>query len=513
MNRRHFFADLARYAALCAIVPNDWRLVRRVRLPDDPFALGVACGDPTPTGFTLWSRLAPRPLEPEGGMEGQRTIVNWEVADDDAFARVVQRGRVTAAPELAHSIHVDVDGLTPGRWYFYRFRVGDAASPVGRARTAPAAGSLTPFAFAFVSCQHYEQGLYTAYRHLAHEELDLVAHLGDYIYEYGAIEGRPRRHATRECLTLDDYRARYAQYKTDSDLQAAHHRCPWIVTWDDHEVDNNYAGVEGENAMESEEQMRLRRGAAYQAWWEHQPVRVARAHSWADLSITRTLDWGTLARFWVLDTRQYRTPHACNGTSGAHIVPCSDWTNPAHTIMGAAQERWLIDGLGTSAARWQLLANQVMMAPLDTQVGPEQKLSMDTWNGYPISRERVLQAVAKRARNRTIVITGDIHSNWVSELKASFLQPRAPTVAAEFIGTSISSGGDGSDSGVASAVLAENPHIKWHNARRGYVSCSVTPNEWRVAYRIVPFVSKPDAPVQTATQWMVKNGREGIEQI
>ena len=511
MQRRLFLADLARYAALAALVPNNWRVTARPRLVDDPFLLGVASGDPTPTGAVIWTRLAPRPLEARGGMADQRVVVTWEVAEDEAFTRVAKTGRATAAPELGHSIHVDVDGLAPGRWFFYRFRTGEATSPIGRLRTTPAPGVVAPLTFAFVSCQHYEQGLFTAYQHLAREELDLVAHLGDYIYEYAAIDGRTRRHSTRECIALDDYRERYAQYKADAHLQRAHARCPWIVTWDDHEVDNNYANLVGENGLESEEQMRLRRAAAYQAWWEHQPVRVTRARSWADLNITRALDWGGLARFSVLDTRQYRSPHACGGSAGGHLVPCADWTNPSRTLLGAAQERWLVGGLGESRARWQVLANQVMMAPYDNTAGPERRFSMDTWNGYPVERDRLLTAIARRAPNRTIVLTGDIHSSWVSELKASFLEPKASTVAMELVGTSISSGGDGVDGYARPEVLAENPHIKWHNARRGYVSCTVTPDEWRAAYRIVPFVSRPDAPVETPATWTMTRGRPGAE--
>ena len=511
MNRRLFLAELTRLAALASVVPNVWRVTRRPTLVDDPFQIGVASGDPTSTGAVIWTRLAPRPLEPGAGMVGQRTVVTWEVADDDAFTRIVKTGRATAVPELAHSIHVDVDGLAPGRWYFYRFRAGDATSPVGRMRTTPADGVEAPLAFAFVSCQHYEQGLFTAYQHLAAEELDLVAHLGDYIYEYGVVDGRPRRHSVRECLTLDDYRERYAQYKSDAHLRAAHARCPWVLTWDDHEVDNNYANLVGENGFESEEQTRLRRAAAYQAWWEHQPVRAPRARSWADLNITRALDWGALARFWVLDTRQYRSPHACRGSAGTHIQPCADWTDPARTLLGDTQEKWLIGGLGTSRARWQVLANQVMMAPYDSMVGPEQRLSMDTWNGYPAARERLLAAVAAKAPNRTVVLTGDIHSSWVSELKSSFLKASGSPIATELVGTSISSGGDGADAYARADVLAENPHIKWHNARRGYVSCTVSSNEWRAAYRIVPFVTRPDAPIETASSWIMHRGRPGVE--
>jgi len=510
MNRRHFL-DLARYAALCATVPNEWRVRFHPAFADDPFTLGVASGDPTPTGVMLWTRLALRPLEPDGGMDTQRTVVNWEVAEDEGFAKVVQRGRATAAPELGHSIHADVTGLGSERWYFYRFTAGGATSPVGRTRTAPATGTTAPLRFAFVSCQHFEQGLYTAYEHLAKEELDLVAHLGDYIYEYGPIAGRVRRHANPECLTLDGYRLRYAQYKSDALLRAAHERCPWILTWDDHEVDNNYAGLSGENDMESEEQMRARRAAAYQAYFEHQPIRVPRARSWADLNITRTVDWGTLARFWVLDTRQYRSDQACG--DGNHVVPCGNWADPSRTLMGPAQEKWLYDGLATNRARWQVIAQQVMMAPFDDMAGPDVRNAMDPWAGYPVARDRLLGNVARHAPNRTVVISGDIHSNWVNELRSNFSRPGAPTVAAEFVGTSISSGGDGTERGsmVNDRTMPENPHLKWQNSRRGYVTCTVKADEWRADYRTVPYVSRPGAPIETASSWRVQHGKAGIE--
>jgi alkaline phosphatase D len=512
MKRRAFLGDLARAAALCAVVPNDWRVLFQPRFVDDPFQLGVASGDPTPSGAVIWTRLAPRPLEPEGGMSGQRVAVTWEVADDEWFSRGLKRGRATAAPELAYSIHVDVDGLAPDRWYFYRFTAGDITSPVGRIRTTPATGTTTtPLRFAFASCQRYDQGLFTAYEHMSREELDLVAHLGDYIYEYAATASPVRQHVGLEIRTLDDYRRRHAQYKTDQLLQAAHARCPWIITWDDHEVDNNYAASIGENGMESEEQMRTRRAAAYQAWWEHQPVRVPRARSWADLSITRAFDWGAVARFWVLDGRQYRSDQPCG--DGLRVVPCGDWTDRSHTMLGAAQERWLYDGLTSSRANWQVLANQVMVAPFDESAGPERRLSMDQWSGYPAALDRLLGAIAQRARNRTVVITGDIHSHWVNELRSSFPDPRAPTIGAEFVGTSISSEGDGADrqAYVTDAALAENAHVKWHSGRRGYVTCTVTPESWRAEYRTVPFVTRPGAPIETPSRWRLTRGRAGLE--
>jgi alkaline phosphatase D len=510
MRRRQFLTDLARYAAMCAVIPNDWRLTTRPRWADDPFQLGVASGDPTQNAVMIWTRLAPRPLEPDFGMTtGNRVSITWEVAEDDNFHAIVRQGRAAAVPELGHSVHVDVTELAPDRWYFYRFRTADATSPVGRLRTTPEPGSTTPLRFAFNSCQHWETGFYTAHHHLSREEIDLCAHLGDYIYEYGVMQ-RVRSHNSVEIQTLHDYRVRYSLYKSDPLLQQAHARCPWIVTWDDHEVDNNYAGAIGENRMESDEQVRARRAAAYQAWWENQPVRVPRAQSWADLNIVRSFDWGALARFSVIDSRQYRSDQVCGDITSAK-VPCDQWNDPSRTLLGATQERWLQQGMASSRARWEVIANQTMLAELDSMEGSDRGLAMDSWSGYPAARERMLRTIAQHAPNRTVVITGDNHANWVNEIRAS--GTRGAQVAAEFLGTSISSGGDGSDRAtyLPESTWSENPHVKWHNSRRGYVVCEVGPDTWRTEFKTVPYVTRPDAPIETASSWRLTRGRAGID--
>jgi alkaline phosphatase D len=512
MDRRDFLSDVTRAAALCAVVPNVWRVVHRPRFVDDPFTLGVSSGDPTSTGGVLWTRLAPKPFEPDGGMS-VKTAVTWELADDENFQKILQKGQATAAQELSFSVHIEVDGLQPDRWYFYRFQSGDAKSPVGRFRTAPADGAMTPLTFAVASCQRYDEGLFTAYEHMAQEELDLVTHLGDYIYEGASASNVIRAHHGLEIRTVDDYRRRYAQYKSDPALQRAHARCPWVVTWDDHEVDNNYANLIGENLMESTEQMRARRAAGYQAWWEHQAVRVPRAASWADLNITRTINWGAMARFWMLDTRQHRDLQACD--SGTKVVPCGDWARPSRTMLGDAQEQWLTRGLGASRSRWQVLGQQIMMAPYDSAPGDDVRVSMDQWSGYPVARDRLLRTIAERAANRTVVLTGDIHSSWVNELRSDFSRPDRPVIAAEFVGTSISSGGDGGASNPArmQTMLSSNPHLKWQQNRRGYYTCTVNANEWTTAYRSVSFVTRPGAPIETASRWRVAHGTAGITAV
>lgn len=511
MDRRRFLSDLSRYALLCSAVPSDWRVIQRPRFASDPFGLGVASGDPTPERCVIWTRLAPDPFAPMGGMDGTRVNVRWEVAHDASFSRIVTQGAYTAAPELGYSVHVDVAGLEPSRWYHYRFMANDAVSTIGRLRTAPAPASVDELNFAFASCQNFEQGFFTAYEHMAREDLDLVAHLGDYIYEYATREG-VRDHYGFEIVSVDDYRRRYAQYKQDPALQQMHAACPWVVTWDDHEVDNNYAGLAGENGFESDEQMQIRRAAAYQAWWEHQPVRVPRARSWADLTIRRALPWGALAHLWVLDTRQYRSDQACGDRN--QTVPCGDWGDPSRTMLGDAQERWLVDGLAASPARWQVLAQQVMMAPFDGDPGAEVVTSMDQWSGYPIARDRLLSQIAAAAPGRTVVITGDIHSNWVNDLHARFDRPDSPVIATEFVGTSITSGGDGQEQPErVTQALSGNPHLHWQNSRRGYVRCRVTPQDWVTEYRTLDYVTRPNAPLATPTRWRCEAGRPGVEPV
>lgn len=512
MHRRSFL-DFARFAALAAVVPTDWRVRLRPSFRADPFALGVASGDPTADSVMLWTRLAPDPLVPGYGMDAIRTAVNWEVATDESFRRIVQQGRATAAPELGHSVHVDAIGLEPGRDYYYRFMAGDAVSAIGRTRTTPARTAIEPLRLGVAGCQSYEAGYFTAYAHMAAGRFDLIAHTGDYIYEYSGRDGNVRKHATIEIQSLEDYRIRYAQYKSDAMLQAAHASCPWLVTWDDHEVDNNYANEVGENLMESAEQMRARRAMAYQAWWENQPVRVPRVKSWADLTIHRDTQWGALASLWTLDTRQYRSDQPCG--DGNKIVPCGNWADPSQTLLGSGQEQWLADGFAGSRARWQVLAQQVMVAPFDFRAGPEVQVSMDQWSGYPAAHERLLAMIAARAANRTVVLTGDIHSAWANDLATDFGRPDGTVVAAEFVGTSIASGGDGADrsGGVHDASLAENPHTKWQSARRGYLSCRVTPDAWHTDYRVVPFITRLGAPVETASRWRVEHGVAGIQPV
>ncbi|HEX2741615.1 MAG TPA: alkaline phosphatase D family protein, partial [Rubrobacter sp.] len=458
-----------------------------------------------------WTRLAPDPLN--GGMPDKRVPVQWQVATDEAFANVVREGTTFASPELAHSVHVEVGGLRPAGEYFYRFRAGSELSPVGRTKSAPAFGaSVAEMNFAFVSCQQYEHGYFTAYHHMSEEDLDLVVHLGDYIYEYGpnqyvAPGGNVRTHVGPEIVSLSDYRRRHAQYRTDEDLQAAHAAFPWTVTWDDHEVENNYADEIPEDGQ-SVEAFILRRAAAYQAYYEHMPLRRSSVPSGPDMQLYRRLTFGNLAEFNVLDTRQYRDDQAAgDGTD----PPNPGSLDPNRTLTGETQEQWLLNGLVASGVTWNVLAQQVFFAQRDFDTGDGQRFSMDAWDGYVGSRNRISNFIMVNDIQNPVVLTGDVHNNWACDLKANYDDQSSDTLGVEFVGTSITSGGDGADTSPSQeAVVAENPHIKFFNGQRGYVRCRLTPEEWRADYRVLPFVKQPGAPIYTRKSFAVEAGNPGL---
>jgi alkaline phosphatase D len=516
LSRRHFLgaATIALWSAGASASPA-WAAPR---FPADPFRLGVASGDPNPDGAVLWTRLAPDPLavDGRGGMADRTVEVGWQVAEDDGFTRVVREGKVPATPELGHSVHAEVTGLRPGREYFYRFRAGSDISPVGRARTAPAPGArVDELALAFASCQCWYEGFYTAYRHMAAEDLDFVVYLGDYQYEYdvgehGGVRGmRLDESFRRETVTLPEYRNRYALTKLDADLQAAHAAFSWITTWDDHEVENNWAGELAEPDEDGfpdgdRDFFRARKAAAFQAHYEHMPLRLPQRPSGASTRLYRRLGFGGLLDLHVLDTRSFRSDQVPDTTTGERH-------DPARTLLGDAQERWLLDGAGGSTAVWNVLANQTLVAQADHDPDPAAtRFGNDLWDGYPAARRRLLVGLHERGVANPIVLTGDIHRSVVCDLMLDFDDERSPVVGTEFAGSSISSAGDGAPSDeLGRDWLAANRHMRFHNAQRGYVSCRVTPQAWRSDYRVVPFVTGPDAPIGTAGSFVVAAGRPG----
>jgi alkaline phosphatase D len=479
------------------------------RLPDDPFKLGVASGDPSADGFVLWTRLALRPLEIGGGMGSRAVNVLWEVAEDDRFSKIVRSGDAVALPELAHSVHVELAGLAPERPYWYRFRVGDFQSDPGRTRTAPTPGAATPrLRFGVASCSSYQDGYFTAYEHLLREDIDLLFHLGDYIYEGASPATKLRKHLGPECTTLDGYRQRYAQYKTDPALQALHQAVPWVFTPDDHEFDNNCAGAISEEKNVTPEQFLQRRAAAYQAMYENMPLRLAARPTGPDMLLYRRLPWGTLADLHVLDTRQYRTDQPCGD---GNKPPAPEQMNPNGTLMGAAQRDWLFDSLARSTAGWNVIAQQVMIARVDRKPGEGILYSMDQWPGYEFERRRLLKHLHDRKISNAVALSGDIHTNWANDLIADFDGLDGRVVGSEFVGTSITSGGDGQAKPKdLDLLLSDNPFVKFHNAERGYLTCIVDAKSFRTDYRTVPYVAKPGAPVNTRASFVVEPGKPGV---
>jgi alkaline phosphatase D len=512
VSRRLFLA----YGAALSAIPYlgaqaNGQVRRRSRFDSDPFSLGVASGDPTHTGFVIWSRLAPDPLE-GGGMPPEIVEVRWEVAEDDAMKRIVRSGTALATPQLAHSLHVEVDGLKPDRWYWYRFQSGDAASPVGRTRTMPEPAALPEqLRFAFVSCQHFEQGLFTGYQHMAQEELDMVVHLGDYIYEGAAVNDRVRKHVGGKLATLGDYRNRHAQYRGDPLLAGMHGRCPWVVTWDDHEFENNYAAGISEREGVDPAEFLEQRANAYQAFYEMLPLRASSIPHGPDMKLYRTVSFGRLATFQVLDTRQYRTDQP-NGDKSSDLNDAA--LSQKNSLLGANQARWLKTSLLRSAATWNVLAQQVMMGMVDVDTSDEQRYSMDQWCSAAHERIHLMKFIAERKIPNPIVLTGDIHSNWANELRVDDRRPGTPVVASEFVGTSISSSGNGSKtfSGL-DRLLAQNPCVRFHNRQRGYVTCIVTPQNWRSDYRIVEEVLKPGGNIATRASFVVVSGQPGMQAV
>ncbi|MEA2662853.1 MAG: alkaline phosphatase [Chloroflexota bacterium] len=511
LRRRAFLVASARIAALTALAPlAACTPASAVKLDRDPFTLGVASGDPLPDAVVLWTRLALDPLR-GGGMGTAPVEVGWTVARDEALRDVARTGTATAVAELAHSVHVDVTGLEPDRGYWYRFRAGGFDSPVGRTRTAPARGtSPRQLRFAIASCQNYTQGFYTAHAALAREDLHAVLFLGDYIYEGDARGDRVRDYAKRGwAFTLADYRDRYAQYKTDTDLQASHAAVPWIVTWDDHEVENNYAG--GIDASDPKnKQAIVERTNAYQAFYEHLPIRGP-TPTGASLRLYRSLSFGDLATFHVLDTRQYRSPEValCADRDQTPSGYCPASLDPKRTMLGAEQRAWLLDGLDTSRAAWNLVAQSVRFGQQDSSPDPATRRfdGVDNWMGYVADRQTILERLA-RTKN-PVVLSGDSHVDFVYDLKRDFTDRASATVATELLGTSISSEGDPSPASTQFDPSAKNPQLRFFDNHRGYVRCTLEPSRLTADFRAVSTVAAPTATVSTIATFVVDDGKPG----
>jgi alkaline phosphatase D len=517
-SRRAFLASTGRLAAALSLaftpLVSCSRVLAQPGFTHNPFTLGVASGYPQPNGVILWTRLAPQPLT-GGGMPRAAVEVAWEIATDESFRKIVRRGREIAVPEFAHSVHAQVSGLEPAHWYWYRFHAGGESSAVGRTRTAPASDTTAGhLRFAFASCQQYEQGYFSAYRHMAGEDLDLMIHLGDYIYESSWGRDHVRAHESPEPVTLAEYRNRYALYKGDTDLQAAHAAFPWLVTWDDHEVQNDYANDRSQY-LDLTNNFLLRRAAAYQAYYEHMPLPASARPHGPDMRLYARLAFGRIAEFSILDTRQYRSHQVCPrpGRGGGNSVDaedCPQRMNTGLTMLGNAQENWLYSGMAASQARWNVIAQQTMMAQADRKPGEAREFWTDGWDGYPKARQRLLEFVAEKRITNPLVIGGDVHLAAVSDLKTDFDDARAAVVATEFVGTSISS--QGPPQKRMEIVLAENPHLRYANStRRGYTVMELSARRCLAHLRTLDDVKNPRSGIKSLVHFAVENGRSGAQ--
>ena len=474
------------------------------------FTLGVASGDPAPDGVVLWTRLARDPRATRGGMTESAVDVDWQVADDERFGRVRASGRTRTGPDDGYAVHVEVRGLPAGGTFFYRFGALGRISPAGVTRTAPSPGAMTPLSIALASCANYEHGYFTAYRHMAQEQPDLVLFLGDYLYEeaagtFRARSGNPRSYGNAEPTTVEGYRHRYALHHADADLQAAHAAAPWVSVFDDHEVQNNWAGAHPETPQRD---FLGRRAAAFRAWYENMPVRLAQRPQGATIQCFRRLTWGATATLHMLDTRQYRDVQPCGD---AYPSSCAGRTDPTRTLTGGAQERWLVDGLRTSRARWDVLGQQVFFSQLDLAPGPPRGFDVDAWDGYPVERDRIVAAWQQARVRNAVVLSGDVHTHYLADVHARHDDPGSPVVGTELVSSSITSEGDGSDrSAKVTEALARNPHVRYGIDRRGYLTARFTPDELRASVRVVDKVSTPGAPVRTAATFTVGDRTPGL---
>ena len=530
MSRRQFLQQcsqqILRLGSLAAYAAYPHLALATAPALKNPFQLGVASGSPLPTSVVLWTRLIetllPDPLS-AAPLPPVPYSVRWEVASDEAFRHIVAQGRAQALPELAHSVHVDVTGLTPGTWYFYRFMLGDAISPVGRTRTAPPPDALNPaLKLVVASCQHWEFGAYGAHRHIAQAAPDLVAFLGDYIYEWGPYQLQHPIDATRsdESFTLLEYRARYAQYKSDLQLQAAHLAAPWIVTWDDHEVANDYANDRDERL---DPHFLQRRAAAYQAFYEHMPLRLptlpAGSDRFAFFRIYQAYDWGQLARFVMLDDRQYRSYEACpkpgQGGSNSVTASCRKRLERNRTMLGREQEAWLARTLASSNARWNIIGQQTLMAQnsqTPVKHPGDGRFWTDGWDGYPQARQNLLNQLRQHQTANPLVLGGDVHTFYISDLRPDFDRPISrdnPVVATEFCGGSITSTSRAQQR--TDRYLADNPHIQFGRSdKRGFMLMELNQQQCTMACQVLDDAQKADTPLSTLAQFAVTAGKTGV---
>ncbi len=525
MQRRHLFSLWSRAAAALAWqqvfapvsraaspVQHDWTE------SEDVFPLGVASGEPRPQSIVLWTRLAPKPLQADGGMPARPVPVTWELAQDQRFSKVLRTGVVLAEPDRGHSVHVEVDGLTPGQTYHYRFLAGGQGSPVGRTRTAPdperRVGRLR---LAMASCQHYEAGFFVAHREIAQSDIDLVVFLGDYIYETRMKpRDRLREHPhVIEHFDLADYRIHHASYKLDADLRASHAAHPWLMIWDDHDVLNDYAAEHSRAVPDRAHFLRIRT-AAYRAYFEHLPVSPRRAPVGASMPMQDRYEWGQLAELWALDGRQFRSKPVCQGVrapaKGRLLWQCDPLKAPQRSVLGQGQEEWLAESLAASTRDWKLILQPTQIAPslFPTPAGP--LVYSDGWDAFPSARERLLAAIAQPRVPDVVCLGGDVHRHVAANLRFNPADPTSPIIASELVTSSVSS--RGMSEWMTQRMKAGNPDmLHARSDERGYALLDITPSQLTCDFRATPHPARMDARLRTQARYVVERGVPGPKRV
>ena len=520
MDRRDFHRQLQRAALATALAPWMHALAEPAARPrrwrEFPFALGVASGRPRSDAMVLWTRLLVSEADRQTATDTM--AVQLEVFADAALKRRVYTTTQVTDASRGHSVHVHVKNLRPSTDYWYRFRQGDAVSSVGHMRTAPAVNAdVRSLRIALTSCQHYEQGQYVAQQHLAQQDFDFVLFMGDYIYESSNAQYAIRKHNTEEPKTLAQYRLRYEQYKRDPMLQAAHAAHAWVLMWDDHEVVNDYAN-DVDRQYTRKEAFLLRRAAAYQAYFEHQPVLLGPDPDSPALASMRLHDhfhWGQLADVWTLDCRQYRSAQACRDPlrgGGRMVLQCDALNDPQRTMLGWEQETWLEKTLRPSTRTWKLLAQATQISSTSVPVPTGRSYWNDAWDGYPEARKRLLQNVQEANLKNVATLGGDVHMNVAAHLRMTPNDPNAPVLASEFVTTSLTSRGMG-DKALATIRDSNADLLHARADERGYAAISVTPQALRCDFITTAFPAGSDSSFKTQASFVVHKDEAGPQKV
>ena len=520
--------DILKWAALASAPVSFSLSMAQSPLRHNPFTLGVASGSPNHHSVVLWTRLMPDAVSGNSQFAASDVSVQWEVADDEGFKVNRRSGQVVALAALAHSVHLELDQLQSDRWYYYRFQIGDAQSTVGRTRTLPHPEAMVQkLRVAYASCQRWEHGYFSAYDHMCQENLDLVLFLGDYIYEYAGAANAVRLPSGGWVNSLSDYRDRYALHRSEKGLQAMHAQCPWLITWDDHEVSNDYAGLQRGQSGNISLDFAAQRARAYQAFYEHMPLRASALTksieglaSGAELRIYGQVAYGKLANIYLLDDRQYRDRQVCNkneayGSGWVDTAQCEEWLNPKRTLLGAQQSQWLDQSFANAkgdARTWNVIAQQTIFGRRDYKLGAGYSLWNDGWDGYSAARQNMTQSMQNHALKNPVLLGGDVHENWVGHVMADAYKDDSAKIGVEFCGAGITARSAGNSK--LAARLAENPHFIFADSeRKGYGVVEFTAKQIQTELKVVDDVRQQKTKIETLAKFSVEAGVPQVNRL